>query len=135
MRFSSIYPCLSTPLLRCTDPLRASARLSVHPSGAEYFNVYNAGAAAIDLDGYLLKVSLSANPSLFTHSFDFTGNSTVGPGETMRVSVEGSPSASDRLNRYWGLSENILPDRQGRASLRTFTDVVSACDAWGRISC
>jgi endonuclease YncB( thermonuclease family) len=143
LRFSSIYPCLSMHLSihlsPCGDPLRGAAKLGVHPSGAEYFQISNTGATPIDLDGYLLKVSLSTNPGLsmhlFTHSYDFGGNSTVGPGETLRLSVEGSPSASSRLNRYWGLSGNILPDRQGRASLRTFTDVVSACDAWGSISC
>jgi hypothetical protein len=151
LRFSSIYPCLSmhlsmhlswrlsTHLFPCGDPLRGAAKLGVHPSGAEYFQISNTGATPIDLDGYLLKVSLSTNPGLsmhlFTHSYDFGGNSMVGPGETLRLSVEGSPSASSRLNRYWGLSGNILPDRQGRASLRTFTDVVSACDAWGSISC
>jgi endonuclease YncB( thermonuclease family) len=135
LRFSSIYPCISTHLFPCSDPFRGTARLGVHPSGAEYFQISNAGGAPIDLDGYLLKVSLSTNPGTFTRSYDFAGNSTVAPGETLRVWVEGSPSASSRLNRYWGLSENILPDRRGRVSLRTFTDVISACDAWGNISC
>jgi len=135
LRFSSIYPCISTHLFRCVDAFRGAVKLGVHPSGAEYFQISNAGRAPIDLDGYLLKVSLSANPRLFTHSYDFGGNSTVAPGETLRLWVEGSPSASSRLNRYWGLARNILPDRRGRASLRTFTDVVSACDAWGGISC
>ena len=77
----------------------------------------------------------SKNPGLFTHTYAFSGNSTVGPGEALRLWVQGSPARNDRLNKYWGLSDYILPDRRGRASLRTFTDVVVACDAWGSISC
>jgi endonuclease YncB( thermonuclease family) len=131
LRFWMIYPCL----VRCDDPLRGNAKLSAHPSAPEYFQVSNTAGATIDLEGYLLKVSLSKNPSLFTHSYVFSGNSTVGPGETLRLWIQGSPSRNDRLNKYWGLSDYILPDRQGRASLRTFTDIVVACDAWGSISC
>jgi len=135
LRVSSMYPCLSTGLFPCADPLGGNAKLAVHPAGSEYFQIYNGGPAPIDLDGYVLKVSLSSNPSLFTRSYDFGPNSAVGPGETLRLSVEGSPAAGGRLNRYWGLEQNILPDRRGRATLRTFTDIVSACDAWGGLSC
>jgi endonuclease YncB( thermonuclease family) len=131
LRFSMIYPCI----FRCADPLGGSARLSVHPSAPEYFQVHNAGSASIDLDGYLLKVSLSSKPSLFTHNYDFSGNATVGPGETLRLWVGGSPSQNGRLSKFWGLPYYILPDRKGRVSLRSFTDIVVACDAWGPLSC
>jgi endonuclease YncB( thermonuclease family) len=131
LRVSMIYPCA----VQCQDPLHGAVKLSAHPSSPEYFQLYNAGAAPVDLDGYLLKVSLASNPSVFTHNYYFGGNSAIGAGETLRLWLQGAASKSDRLDKYWGLPAYSLPDRRGRATLRTFTDVVNACDAWGGLSC
>ena len=88
----------------------------------------------IDLDGFLLKLSLAGNPSVFTHSYDFTGSSAIGPGETLRLWLQGTRQERSP-GQVLGPAGLFLPDRRGRATLRTFTDIVSACDAWGRISC
>jgi hypothetical protein len=63
------------------------------------------------------------------------GSANLWPGETLRLWLQGSPSSSGRLDKYWGLSDYALPDRRGRSSLRAFTDIVSACDAWGSLGC
>jgi endonuclease YncB( thermonuclease family) len=131
LRLSSIYPCV----FRCADPLQGRVTLSVRPRAPEYLELQNVGAAPADLAGHLLKLSLTAKPNLFTHSYPFTSGPTLAPGETLRLWVQGSPQDDDRLTRHWGLGGYVFPDGSGRVTLRSFTDVVAACDAWGSLSC
>jgi endonuclease YncB( thermonuclease family) len=131
LRASMTYPCV----FRCGDPLRGVVEITSHPRAPEHVRVNNAGSAAVDLEGYVLKVSLRGSPALFTRSYAFPANSAIAAGATLRLWIQGSPRNSDRSDRYWGLGSYLLPDGGGRISLRTFTDVVVACDAWGSVKC
>jgi hypothetical protein len=50
----------------------------------------------------------------------------------MRVLPSGSPASASALVRHLGRGTYALADGGGALSLRTMTDVVTACAAWGR---
>jgi len=57
------------------------------------------------------------------------------PGETLEVHVDGSPGDDTRLDRYLGRGPYRLADGGNVVSLRSMTDIVVACAAWGDASC
>jgi endonuclease YncB( thermonuclease family) len=121
LRKSFIYACVLT----CSDPAQGRARVDVHPSNPESVSVTNTSGSPLSLFGYLLKLHNPNAADSFTASYAFPQGTTLAPGATIRLSLE-----SD-----WGLGPNVLRDRMGAASLRTFSDIVIDCHAWGSGRC
>jgi endonuclease YncB( thermonuclease family) len=131
LRTSSIYACV----LACSDPAKGRAQVDVHPNNPESVSVTNSGSGDLDLYGYLLKIHNPGVADSFIASYEFGPNAVLGPGETLQVDLTGSSSNDSRLRKHWGLPSNVLRDRQGAASLRTFTDIVIDCHSWGSGHC
>jgi len=89
----------------------------------------------VDLAGHLLKLHLDGEPSRFIWSYPFGAGSVLEPGETLEVHVDGSPGDDTRLDRYLGRGPYRLADGGNVVSLRSMTDIVVACAAWGDASC
>ena len=127
LRASMIYPCVEP----CADPLRGALRLSVHPSAPEYVTVANAGGAPADLRPYVLKFHVRGSAGRFVWSYHFHGDATIGPGEEMRIWVDRGAGADARLSKGMGRGAYQLTDAGNAISLRSYTDAVVACYAWG----
>lgn len=123
LRAWMIYPCRYA----CTDPLQGKVKLGAQPRGEEYATVRNASATAIDLTGYVLALPF--------HNYEFGRDSTVGPGETMRVDVGGSRSNDTRLLKHYGFDGPMMADSGGEVRLRSDRDLVIGCSAWGDGRC
>ena len=127
LRASMIYPCLAP----CADPLRGAVHLGVHPSTPEEVTVTNDGAAPADLRPYVLKLHLRGHANRFVWSYHFHGDATLGSGETMRVWVGRGPGGDTRLSKGMGRGSFELTDAGNAISLRSYTDAVVDCYAWG----
>ena len=123
LRVWSIYPCL----VSCSDPNQGALRVVARPRTPESVAVTNVSDRAIDLYGYGLFLGGGVYP--------FAEGSTLPPGRTMTVFMGGSPSDDTAYVRHAGIGGYYLPDQGGKAVLRTFEEVVLACDAWGSASC
>jgi hypothetical protein len=131
LRASFTYPCISL----CADPLLGRVRVAVHPTSPEFVAVTNTGDAPADLEGYTLKVHLPGRRDAFILGHVFGPGAAVGPGESMQVFTEGSPDDDERLVTHMGRPGPVLADRGNAVSLRSLTDVVIDCAAWGTGSC
>ena len=127
LRASMIYPCVAP----CADPLQGVVRLSVHPATPESVSVTNVGAAPADLRPYLLKLHLRGFRNRFVWSYHFAGDAQLGPGETLRLWVARSPREDSRLSRGLGRGSFELTDAGNALSLRSYTDALVDCYAWG----
>lgn len=123
LRAWMIYPCRYA----CTNPLQGALVLAAHPRGSEYVTIQNVSGFPIDLEGYELTTPGASYP--------FPADSTIDPGETMRVDVFGSADGDTRLEKHMDEGDPILPDKKGAVQVRTFTDIVAACDSWGSATC
>ena len=59
----------------------------------------------------------------------------LAPGETLTILPDGAPERDTRLERHLGRGPYILTDGGNVVSLRSATDVVVTCTAWGRYHC
>ena len=123
LRAWMIYPCR----YRCAAPGRGSLTVSAHPSGREYVTVGNAGTAPIALEDYRLDSG--------SHSYTFGPDAVLGPGDTVRIDVEGDPSDDTPRHRHWGQTGPILRNAGGTVRLATFEDIGIACADWGDDIC
>jgi hypothetical protein len=124
LRAWMMYPCR----FRCTDALQGKVRLSAQPRGqSESVSIRNVSASSVDIDGYVLALPF--------HQYDFLGNATIGPGETMIVDVQGDPRNDTRLHKYYGFNRTMLADGGDVVRLQTYNDIVVGCTAWGRGRC
>jgi endonuclease YncB( thermonuclease family) len=125
LRAWQTYPCR----FACADPARKQVRMSVHYFHAdEYLLFNNAGTTPLDLDGQVVKTTTS-------RIYDFGPGSVLAPSETLRLDVAGNPGEDSRLHRHWHLAPPILEDRGAFVVLRTFSDLLTACQDWGAASC
>jgi hypothetical protein len=132
VRLSSVYSCV----IACSGGAAVgSVRLDVTPNRDESVDVTNTGGGDLDLYGYVLKLHHPDLKDQFIASYQFARGTVLGPGEALHLELTGSPSNDSRLNRHWPVGPNILRDGEGAMSLRTFTDIVITCDAWGRGRC
>jgi hypothetical protein len=122
LRSYLVYPCL----VACTDPLLGAVRVAAHPYGREYVLVRNVSSAAVNLYGYELRTP---------GGYAFGPSSTLQPGQTMEVDVEGSPSNDTALVRHMGIDGPYLRDGGGAIHLSTFSEIDLDCDAWGSGHC
>jgi endonuclease YncB( thermonuclease family) len=95
LRSSQIFPCL----VACVDPLQGKVRISSHPSTPESISITNVSGAPVDLGEHLVKLSLDGRPDQFIFSVAFDVGTVLGPGQTMRVVPQGSPSDDGPLVR------------------------------------
>jgi endonuclease YncB( thermonuclease family) len=131
LRLSSIYPCV----IDCSDPAEGRVRIDVHPNDPESVSVTNTGADPLGLYGYLLKLHNPNKRGTYIASYAFGPNATLDQGETLRIDLAGQPSDDTRTRKHWPIGPNVLRDAEGVFSLRTFTDIVITCEAWGRGRC
>ena len=131
LRLSTMYPCV----YRCDDPLEGKVKVGAHASVPESISITNVSESPVDLDGYLLKLHMAASRDQFVLGYPFGPDSQLSPGETLQLRTDGSPAQDERLLRSLGRTGYVLPDKGSAVSLRTFTDVVIDCYAWGRVSC
>jgi endonuclease YncB( thermonuclease family) len=118
------YPCR----VDCVDPLQGKIRLTASPGGNdEYVLLRNISAAPVDLGEYALGLPF--------HAYEFGANSVLDPGRTLRVDVQGDPNRSTPMRRFYGYNRPLLSDGGQRVVLRSYSDVIVACDAWGSFSC
>jgi endonuclease YncB( thermonuclease family) len=131
LRASMTYPCA----VACGSPLQGRVRLTVQPKTPETINVTNVSGEPVDLAGHLLKLHLKGMPRKFIWGYPFGAGSVLAPGETLQVHPDGSPERNSRLDRFLGRGQFVLTDGGNVVSLRTASDVVVACEAWGRSRC
>ncbi len=135
IRFDYMYICLKAV---CTDPLRGQVRISnvvYDPPKTdlpenEMIEVRipdTATVASVNLEGYLLES--------WPHSYAFDAGDVLNKGEVMTVVVGGTPAASTRLQKFWGLPKIILDNPGGSARIRTFDNITIHCKAWADGSC
>jgi hypothetical protein len=118
------YPCV----WNCVDPLQGKIRLTASPGGNdEYVLLRNLSDAPVDLRDYVVGLPF--------HAYELGANSVLDPGRTMRVDVQGDPSRSTPLHRYYGYGRPLLADGGQKVVLRSYSDVIVACDAWGSFHC
>jgi endonuclease YncB( thermonuclease family) len=123
MRAWMLYPCR----YNCTNPLQGALVIKGQPRGKEYVTVSNVSSFPVDLHGY----ELTSAP----HAYAFGPDSTLQPGETMRIDVQGSTSADTRLEKHMDEPDPILGNNSDSVQIRTFDDIVVTCDSWGGASC
>jgi endonuclease YncB( thermonuclease family) len=124
LRAWMMYPCH----VNCVDPMQGKIRLIASPGGNdEYVLVRNISAAPVDLREYVLGLPF--------HAYEFGPGSVLDPGATIRVDVQGNPRNSTPTHRYYGYDRPLMADGGQKVVLRSFRDVIVACDAWGSFSC
>ena len=117
------YPCR----VSCTDPYQGAVEVTAKPRGREVVTVRNAGAAAIDLDGY----RLSSPP----YGYAFPRASILQPGEEMTIETRGDPLEDSALEKHWGLPKSVLNDSGDKIRVTSFRGVVLDCFAYGVGTC
>ena len=129
LRTSQIYPCL----VACTDPLAGAIRLDVHPRTPESITLTNVSGGTVDLGEHVLQFAMpTAARDSYVFGYPFAYGTQLAPGETLTVLPGGSRLLNVGLTRQLGRGQYVLPDGGGSVSLRTATDVVTACRSWGR---
>jgi endonuclease YncB( thermonuclease family) len=118
-----IYPCR----VNCTDPAQGSIELTAQPRGDEYIAVRNIGPAPLQLENY----ELTTHP----YGYAFAPDTTLGPGETIRVHTEGDPADDTQFDKHWGFTRQILNNGGDSVSFRTYNDIGIACSAYGSQTC
>jgi hypothetical protein len=123
LRAHMTYPCL----VACTDPNQGALTVTANAvRGPEYVSIGNRSDHAIDLFGYELRLP---------GAYGFGPGSTLQPGDTMKVFVEGDPSRDSPLVKHIGYRGAYLPDSGGTATVSTFDEIVLGCDSWGSGHC
>ena len=123
LRAHMVYPCL----VACSDPEQGAVAVTANAiRGPEYVDIRNVSGHDVDLFGYELRLP---------GGYGFGPGSSLRPGETMRVFVEGDPADDTRLVKHIGYGGAYLPDSGGSASVTTFDEIVLGCDAWGSGRC
>ena len=124
-----IYPCA----LSCADALQGRVQVRAQPRAPESVAVSNVGGEPLSLAGYQLKLHHPERRGSFITAYTFGREPVLQPGDTLDLRLEGR--ADGPLERSWPIGPFKLRDREGAVSVRTFTDIVIACDAWGAGRC
>src|SRR3954451_5586958 len=123
LRAWMIYPCR----VGCTNPAQGQISLSIRPRKDEQIALTNTGGSTLDLDPYVLKTP--------PYSYAFPAGTQLGPGQTLRVHIQGDPDENTAGDRYWGMRGPILNNGGDLATLLTYNDIQIACTAYGSKSC
>jgi hypothetical protein len=125
LRAYMMYPCR----VNCGDPNQGALQLAVKTQGSQFVEVKNIAPHPVGLEDYYLTL---AKPN---HTYTFAPDTTLQPGETLRIAVERDPDDDQPLLRGWGQGTPILPRAGGAIRLSSYRAVVLACVAWGDGSC
>ena len=131
LRASSMYPCV----VACLDPLRGAVRLKVKARGRESVRIRNVTGAPVDLQGQVLKLHVRGRNDHYVFGYEFGAGAVIPPGATMRIVPRGSARHDRPLLRHMGRARHVFADRGGVMSLRTDSDIRTACASWGRGHC
>ncbi len=123
LRAWMIYPCRYA----CNNPAQDALVVEGHPRGREYVTIANVSSFPIDLEGY----QLTSKP----HAYPFGPDSVLQPGETMRVDIMGPATEDTHLNKHMDAPDPIFGNTTDSVQVRTYDDIVVACDSWGQASC
>jgi endonuclease YncB( thermonuclease family) len=129
LRASFIYPCAGAC---AADPAGGALKLTVQPKRPESITVANHGGAAIDLEGYVLKVHAGARG--FSHVLPFDAGTVLAPGEQLTIWAS-ALAVTSRLELSWSKPHYILTDSGNAVDLRNLNDVLIDCFAWGTGRC
>ena len=110
-------------------------RVSAHPSRPESVTIANTTGDPVDLGGHVLKLHLSGRPDRFVFGYPFRFGTVIPPGGELTLDPGGSPGDDTALVKHAGRGEFVLADGKGTVSLRTFDDLVTACETWGGGRC
>jgi endonuclease YncB( thermonuclease family) len=116
VRASFLFPCA----LDCTDPLSGRVRVEVHPKTPESIDVTNTGPSPADLTDHVLKLRNHGRAGQYVFGIVLDAGTVLAPGATVTL----RPPHADALSNQGGVME-----------LRTLTDVLTACSAWGFGTC
>jgi hypothetical protein len=116
VRASFLFPCA----LGCTDPLSGRVRVEVHPKTPESIDVTNTGPSPADLTDHVLKLRNHGRAGQYVFGIELDAGTVLAPGATVTL----RPPHADALSNQGGVME-----------LRTLTDVLTACSAWGFGTC
>ena len=125
LRAYMMYPCR----VNCGDPNQAALQLAVKTTGNQWVEVRNVSIHPVGLEDYRLSMD---RPN---HVYTFAPDTTLQPGETLRIVVTRDPEDDQPLLRGWGQGTQILPRRGGAIRLSSYRDVVLACVPWGTGTC
>jgi hypothetical protein len=125
LRAYMMYPCR----VNCGDPNQGALELVVKTTGDQYVDVQNVSPHPVGLEDYELTLD---QPN---HVYTFAPDTTLQPGETMRIMVEGDPDEDQPLLRGWGQGTPIFRKAGGAIRLMSYRAVVLACTAWGDAKC
>jgi endonuclease YncB( thermonuclease family) len=117
------YPCR----INCVDGNAGAIEITARPRRPETVTLRNIAAHAVDLAPY----KLSTPP----YSYSFPRDSVLNPGESMEIEVEGDPSQDTRLLKGWGETGTILNNGGDVVRLKSYTDIVIGCYAYGSKVC
>ena len=123
IRAMMLYPCR----VNCSDPLIGAIELDASPRRDEFVTVRNVGSVVVGVEGYRLQTP--------RHGYAFPADSTLAPGEAMRVETQGDPADDTRLQKHWGFDRTILRDAGDRLEVVTYSAIRIACTSWGSGSC
>jgi endonuclease YncB( thermonuclease family) len=112
LRSLLIYPCF----VACKDILAGNARMKVHASKPEYIEVHNTGSVSLDLLGYSIRLRNHGQPEQYVFSSLLGLGAVILPGGVYTYTPE---------------KENALSDNGGVVELRSLTNVLADCVAWG----
>jgi hypothetical protein len=133
LRTSATYPCV----LDCADPLQGKIAIQAQPKTPESISVTNVSSETIDLGGHVVKLHLGGARHRFIFGFPFAVGTLLAPGETLALLPDGRGAlASQGLKTLdLGRGPNVMADGGNTVSLRSASDIVVACDAWGSARC
>ena len=123
LRKAMLYPCV----VACSDPRRGAVEVEARPRRPESISVRNVSTRPVSLYATHLGITGSG--------YHFGPSSVLQPGEEIVVAVAGDPRDDTHTRRHWGLDGRLLPDRGGEVRLRTYSEIVIACDSWGDGDC
>lgn len=125
LRAYMMYPCR----VNCGDPNQSALQLAVKTTAGQWVEVRNVTTYPVGLEDYRLAMD---GPN---HVYTFAPDTTLQPGETMRIGVERDPDDDQPLLKGWGQGTPIFRRAGGAIRLSTYRDVVLACVPWGDGEC
>ena len=124
LRAWMMYPCR----VNCANPAQGRISLDTQPRKDEYISLHeHRRHAARPRD-------VPCSRPRRTRTRSRRGRRSAS-GQTIRVHTEGDPEENTELDKYWGMTGQILNNSGDTARLSTYTDVPLACTAYGSKSC
>jgi hypothetical protein len=131
LRSATTYPCV----VACTDPLQGKVALTAHPTTPESIDVTNVSGETVDLGGHVLNLHVRGKANTFIFGYPFALGTLLAPGQTLTFLPGGSRAGDGPGLKHLGRGGDVMADGGNAVSLRSATDIVVACTAWGSARC